>query len=86
MSWVVKSHAGNAQEWCKSMNATLPIVDDSEKQAALLKVMQSLGLTEIWIGATVVYGDWTWIDGTKLGTNILQSLTPGENIQTLIIR
>jgi len=80
VSWSVKSYAVNAQQWCKSMNATLPIADDSVKQAALLEAMENLGLTEVWIAATAVYDEWTWVDGTKYGNNLSRSATAGNNI------
>lgn len=70
----------NAQQWCKSINATLPIVDDLEKQAALVEAMESMGLTDVWIGAIAVYDDWTWVDGTKYGNNVSQSMTTGKHI------
>lgn len=63
------------------MKATLPIVDDLEKQAALVEAMESMGLTEVWVGAKAVYDDWTWVDGTKYGNNVSQSMTPGKHIR-----
>ena len=62
------------------MNATLPIVDDLGKQMELLETMESLGLAEVWIGATTVYNEWTWVDGTKYGNNLSRSATAGNNI------
>lgn len=61
------------------MNATLPIVDDSMKQAELLEAMESLGVTEVWIAAKTIIGEWTWVDGTKFGPSVPKSDTPGDN-------
>src|SRR6218665_1618284 len=59
----------SAMQWCKNMNATLPIVNSSYHYSVYQNALGYFGLQAetLWLGANSTYDpdNWFWTDGSN---------------------
>src|SRR6218665_1730938 len=59
----------SALQWCKSINATLPILNTTPHYSIYQNALSCFGLQAetLWLGANATYNPnyWFWIDGSR---------------------